>query len=190
MEILLDSARLRAVLEFAAKKEVRYYLVGVLVEILPTEVRYVATDGEAVGICRHRIEGSALPLELIIPRDVIVAACSAKSAQVKLALTDAGFVLGSTLFVPVDGKFPDYRRLFSAAPSGQVAQYQVAHLAKFEKARAALRAGDTVLRHNGEGPARVHFYGYDDFVGLVSPFLPIRAPKRPDLGMPEWGGLR
>lgn len=190
MEILLNAAHMKAAAYCAADKDIRYYLNGVLVETTPTEQRIVATDGHCAAVLRQKLEQPALP-EVIIPNATIKLALGTKSATLALRFDAGAWSLGGVPFVPVDGKFPDYRRIIPTQATGEAAQFNVDLLAKFTKAAKALgHKGPPIVRHNGNGGAQIQLYGRDDeFVGVI---MPLRAftEKRPDTGMSSWGAER
>ena len=181
---------LAAAAHFMADQDVRYYLKGVLVEALPTETRLVATDGAAVGALRHLVE-NADRFEVIIPAATVALVAKLPSEFLTLERDDAGqWRAGGAPFVPVEGKFPDYRRIIPTGGSGAAGDYDPALVARFAKAAKALKhKGVPIIRQNGKDSALVHFYACDHFVGVVSPYRHF-SEKHPDLGAPSWGPLR
>lgn len=180
-------AQLKAVQCLAAENDIRYYMNGVFVEATPFETRLVATDGTAIGVTRFAIENDLeRDTELIIPSatiDSIKAGKREMQAPARVEIDDGQHYLCveklslRIAFVPVDGKFPAYRRVFPKAPSGEVGQFDPQLLTAFAKAGKILRdlSHNPVprLTYNGES-ARVSFDNYDDFAGAV---MGWRAPK-------------
>ena len=121
----IDSNQLKAALSHAGNKDVRYYLNGVLLEITTDgSVAIVGTDGMRCFVGRipaDKVRWTDLalpgPFEIIIPRDVVKLTC-AKNAHLTLTVYgDGKYQLGNTIFTPVEGKFPDWRRI---VPRGYV----------------------------------------------------------------------
>lgn len=188
MEIQINPAHLRAAFEFSADKDIRYYLNGILVEACASEVRLVATDGNMMGVLRELnplTDGASCTV--IIPNATVKTVIGMKAKT--LTLTDqGGWALGGVRFTPLDGSFPDYRRVLTKTHSGEAAQFNVDYLARILKAGKALGAkNQPIIRHNGDGGAQVQFCGHDEeFVGVI---MPLRAftEKHPDTGLVQWG---
>lgn len=188
MEIQINPSHLRAAFEFSAEKDLRYYLQGVLVEACSSEVRLVATDGIMMGVLRELNPLSdGASCTVIVPNATVKTVISMKAKALTLS-NEGGWSLGGMRFTPVDGSFPDYRRVFTKTHSGEAAQFDVNYLARILKAGKALGAkSQPIIRHNGDGGAQIQFYGRDDeFVGVL---MPLRAftEKYPDLGLVQWG---
>lgn len=180
---------LAAVALFSGVHDMRYYLNGVLVEVRATETRCAATNGNIAGVCRLLIEQAAMP-DVIIPNDVVKMAVSLKSDVLGLVNDGGKWSIGGISFVPVDGVFPDYRRIVPNKHSGEAAHFQPAFVAAFAKAGKALGSkGGMIIRQNGMDAAQVQFYGNDEFVGVLMP-LRVFGEKTPDLGLVQWGAER
>lgn len=190
MKTEFPRAHLAAVSHFMASKDIRYYLVGVYVEVLALQTRLVATDGAAVGATCH-VRTNEAPFDVIIPEATVDMALKMPAEFVQLERDDAGrWYLAGIPFTPVDGRFPDYRRIIPENWSGEAAHFDPNLLMRFVKAAKALKhKGVPIVRNNGTTPALVHFYGVDDFVGVISPYNHFRE-KEPDLGAPSWGRAR
>lgn len=198
-----------------AKPDIRYYLNGIKVEIGPEEARLVATDGHKLGVLRldqaGTVEGWPANLggavEVIVPAAIVKGIKSAGGRRashlgvtleleldapggMRCALRDhqAGTCVA---FAPVDGTFPDYRRVMPReAASGIAAQFNPALLADFEACGVELagkaRALQTIVAHNG--PEKVAFVTFAcepaRFAGLVMPYRVSKADVQ-DLPL-EW----
>ena len=57
MKITIDRNALKAVSRFAAVKDIRYYLQGVLIESNPLQTRLCATDGHTLAVHRADAKG-------------------------------------------------------------------------------------------------------------------------------------
>lgn len=92
-----------------AKSDVRFYLMGIMVD----GANIVATDGfRAV----HCVTGGDQHDEIIIPRDTVLAFLKETKGQEDFEIKDNHLVSGgiSMGFEPIDGKFPSYERAFLA----------------------------------------------------------------------------
>src|SRR5690348_4954473 len=114
----IHSNTLRAALSHAGKRDVRFYLNGVCLDL--NAGRIVATDGNRMFICRGPLDAGAG--QVIIPRDVIESAV--KAADKKGCMLSVSIVTGeagtATLALPsgaqfgatlIDGRFPDWQRV-------------------------------------------------------------------------------
>lgn len=165
MKLNLDKSALLAALTCSAKDDIRYYLNGVHVRCVPGKENdtlvYSGTDGHilfagtlpAVWLEDREAEG----FDMIIPVDTVKAACKGKGATVMLERMAGGlFCLASQLFVPIEGKFPDYARVIPETVSGELAQFDADLLARSLKALRAYFGLDKfvpTLHHNGNGAA-------------------------------------
>lgn len=120
---------IKACLHFAGKKDVRYYLNGVLIEFETNLINVVATDGHV--LLRVPVYAHGLPIELkdkqyILERksaELLLKAISPKTSLSEAQLTlvtpgkDEHFVSINSedglmqVVGLIDGKFPDYRRV-------------------------------------------------------------------------------
>ena len=112
MKITLKTSALFAALECSAKKDIRYYLQGINIQITkPFTGMVYGTDGHILFAGQLAYDGAVdVPLNLIIPTDAV------KRLDKKLELTELEFdgqnyMLGGARFVPVDGRYPDIARV-------------------------------------------------------------------------------
>jgi len=102
-----------------AQQDVRYYLNGLMLEITPTHIVTVATDGHRLAISKEEFEtGIAEPRQIIIPRKGVSELSKLledSDEPVKLQLGDnlVKATLGNITFTSklIDGKFPDYNQV-------------------------------------------------------------------------------
>ncbi|HDR9176356.1 TPA: DNA polymerase III subunit beta [Burkholderia vietnamiensis] len=198
-------AQLKAAQILAAQQDIRYYLNGVFIEATPFETRLVATDGHKAGVFRYAVENDVLAgatvendvlagatVEVIIPHEAIDRLKAAKSdmtAVVRLEVEDRQCSLcvdamGARIqFVAVDGRYPDYRRIFPKTMSGVPGQYRADLLMDFAKAAKLLikKSPAVMPRLTYDGScARVSFDDYDDFAGVVMGWqIPAKSKTRP-----------
>jgi len=112
--------QIKSLIPCSAKKDVRYYLQGALLEVCSNgDVHLVSTDGHilfagliAAPNVQWTEEPKTGPWQMIIPRDTLELAAKSKKPTVELkAMPDGAYMLGDHYFKPVDGRFPDWRRV-------------------------------------------------------------------------------
>ncbi len=123
-QFLIPSGSLAAALLFAAKKDVRFYLNGVCLDVRPSLGRYflVTTDGHRMLVQKfHLAEKSDAPdYRVILERADIEGylKVTGKKPDNLLAVTDGKWSGNSTAGqIPlrvVDGRFPDWERVMPA----------------------------------------------------------------------------
>lgn len=133
VELSVSQSALKQLLDFTsfamAHQDVRYYLNGVYLIFSGIDLRVVATDG-------HRLATMALPLlrtQVPQPISVILPRKAVQEMQRLFAeeAEEIGLVIGSnhlrvvntqTSFITklVEGRFPDYRRVFPRAGEGNI----------------------------------------------------------------------
>jgi DNA polymerase III sliding clamp (beta) subunit (PCNA family) len=173
----------------ASTEETRYYLRGVYVEYKDGFVNGVATDGHRLlavhrksEFCSDTAQTLGLDEGIIIPLDAI------KKLKVKKSLshypltldkaTDKKYILGCAgeeiIFEPVDGTFPDWKKVVpfvtEPEPAGpqMTAQFNGKYLADFEK----MPYGAPMIHHNGpSNPAVISFETEPggDVIGVIMP---------------------
>jgi len=179
MKAEINIATLKAVNLAASTEETRYYLKGVYVEVTEKTVTYTATNGH---ILLSRREDSQEPNTLtgawIIPSDFIKAAKPNKYTDIATMTTVPGpndsKMLAFTgtitgMAAPIDGSFPDYRRILPAATSGTPGQYDGNYSAVMAKFAKALDLGYFHLHHNGNEAAPVTFNSHQGVYGIIMP---------------------
>lgn len=184
--ITIQKDALKAVSRFAAKADVRYYLVGVYVEASATETRLVATDGHTMLVHRSKVENTHT-WKGIIPLATVQAILKHKSAYEKkghtlpVELSECGgtearidYAGQAFIFQPIDGTFPDYRRVIPETISGEPACYQPEYLQRVADAAkdlgAMLHGTPTYsVGYNGNGPA---VFGIND--SCMAVIMPVR----------------
>lgn len=168
--ITLDANLLRACATIAPKQDVRYYLVGVYLHWDGRDtLTYVATDGHVLTAFRETIPSDDRAAmgdtwEMIIPREVAAKPAAKNLSRIPLTPSGTRYALGGLkgpdmVFDPIDGRFPDWRRVIPMGePTGETAQFNPDLLAA---AMNALRIGNDCakqlwdLEHNGNGPGRI-----------------------------------
>lgn len=189
--ITIPTKYLKAALLAAGKKDIRLYLNGVLIECCADGTRVVATDGTIAAVMRHEVDSPIImPMaSFIVPRDVVEASIKAKRLETTFDCQSGQHIMnGSLLFTPVDGTFPDYRRIFHKQVSGEASVFNPELFATFGKMAQALGCTPSAvtLHQNGQSAAMVSIVGVPEFAGVMSP-LNLKAkdaPVRP--GVAQW----
>lgn len=185
--IEIPTAILKAALVCASTEQVRYYLNGV----------YVDPKGFLVSTCGHRMFVGKIDLTdtpafdgWIIPREAIKRALTGYKAE---TITIAPDRVGAIMCAPVDGIYPDWRRVVPPTDglSGEVAQFNPEYIADMGKIGVMLRGKrrnslDAHIHHNGEGPAAITFPEIDHAFAVL---MPIRA-HHSDNGSTAWSTRR
>ena len=153
---------LAAVAPFMAKKDIRFYLNGALLETTGACLRAVGTYGHAIAVA-DAPSADTLPAPLILPRDSVEWALKQKTDAVTLTEADGMYRLaagGTSIEVkPIDGRYPDYRAVFPRLGDDEsMSAFNPAIMATIDKARAGVvKAGGAgwhvavTLHGNGEG---------------------------------------
>lgn len=194
MKITINRAALKAVSRFAAKQDIRYYLMGVLVESSPTETRLVATCGHTLAIHRsqHTNENvghwtGIIPLDSVMALLKMKATKSLRDAPITLSVQESGEIRAdwigqSIIFRPVDGKFPDYQRVIPSALAGAPAWYQPEYLQRIADAANDIGLKDSfAFGFNGNG-ASLAYIG----VSMLAVIMPMRLALMTDATGAEW----
>jgi DNA polymerase-3 subunit beta len=194
--VLIEPKFLKAVAMIAARRDIRYYLNGVLVEILESEVRLVSTDGHKLLIIRKDQAYAELG-RFIVPHEVLslirpkpksqeqVQFRYGATASDKVTMLFGGLEIG---FRPIDGVFPDYSRIVDDArkPSGELGHFNPDYLADFARAASAAYGQSTTQRvqiwPNGRKPTPVTYGREKAFFGLLMPMHGLEE----HFTFPEW----
>jgi DNA polymerase-3 subunit beta len=188
----LNVKYLKAAAIVASKEETRYYLKGVAVQAGDKGAFIVATDGHRAMAFRQSAEAQA-PVNIIIPADIIAGIKPSKYVEIAELTQESenrwriDYCGTSIVFSPIDGSFPDWRRVVPKEISGETAQFNPAYVGDFAKVAKALAAkGHCVkIAQNGQGPALVTFGDDIDGFGLL---MPTRANQGSTISdrAPDW----
>lgn len=175
---------LKAAAIAVGKEETRYYLKGVAIQANETGVFIVATDGHRAVAFRQSETYDGAPIDIIIPSDT-VNALKTKEETVELGkINGAQYMLGNMIFEPIDGTFPDWRRIIPSSVSNETAQFNYSYVGDFAKVAKALGKGTPVhIAHNGNGPALITFGTDIDGIGLL---MPMRVKHLNSATLPTW----
>jgi len=193
MKITINRNALKAVARFAAVKDIRYYLQGVLVESTPLQTRLVATCGHTLAVHRADAkddnEGSwtgILPLDAVLTllkmkpshktlKDAPITATILESGEIR-----CDWVGQSIITRAVDGKFPDYRRVIPEALDGLPCWINPDYLARIVDAAKDVGAGFT-FGFGGTGSSLAQI-GQD----MVAVVMPMRLELTMDATRAAW----
>ena len=182
MQFSIKQSQLKAMLNLAAKQDIRYYLNGVFVEFNQQTTRLVATCGHKMGLLNHPSEDNQGAGSLIIPREVIENLPKTGKFDPELTITKCPVnhaswtivIPGGTqiVFQQIEGNFPDYRRVCNFKTSGEAASFNYEYMVQFLKVQHALGGSKTCtvnLYQNGTSGALVTLAGVDNFAGVIMP---------------------
>lgn len=183
----IPTAMLKSALICASTEQARYYLCGVYVD---PKGFIVSTDGHRAFV--GKIDLTDVPAfdGWIIPSDAVKRALTGYKAD---TITIAPDRVGAILCQPIDGFYPDWRRILPNADglTGETAQFNPAYIADMGKIGVTLRGKrkgslDAHIHHNGEGPAAITFPEIDNAFAVL---MPIRA-HHTDNGSEAWAARR
>lgn len=189
--LTIPTKLLNAINQFASKKDVRYYLNGVLLELRAGVVRLVATDGTIAAACVLPDATDLPDGEWIMPNAMVDAIIKAKANNVVVAFGPDSVEKGTcaTLSVnlngaqmsyrSVEGKFPQWRRVIANAHYEEVpANFDAALLgviARASKLSGSSKWGYFGLRPQGSRSALFSIEG-SNIVGVIAPLNPNNTP--------------
>jgi len=185
MEIQIETALLKAAMLATSKEEIRYYLKGVFFELRGLELRMVATDGHRLFIaCQKLVQPVGDNWSAILPFDGLKRALTGVPAKQEFVTLSPGRLqstVNDVVMEPIDGTYPDYKRVVPETISGETGQFNPIYIGDFGKI-AKLVSGNRGLsslpchiQHNGNGPAIISF-GRDDCFGVLMPMRPTEDP--------------
>lgn len=176
---------------FVNANDVRAWLRGVHLEVLPTEVIMVATTGEVMFIGRNDYSWSdeefstakfTIPLPLlkgIKPKDSVTVVYNSSSDMVILEQKALGKSMSG---LALSGEYANWRSVLPKRFSGEKAQYDIKILEPAQKAMKVLGPNrPLVITQNGMGPGYISL-GRDDCFGLVMSLREAELVTEP----PEW----
>ena len=166
-------AWLKAVMLAAAKKDVRYYLNGVMVR----NGEMAATNGHMLLLIKsEKIKSDG---EYIIDNDtlkMIVTSHKGIKGANRVEVIDSMTTTGSSKISinPVDGKFPNIHRVIPQEPSGEIAHFNAEYLLACQKANGEFldhKYPWIKLQHNGLSGAKFESEDEDGnkLIGVVMP---------------------
>lgn len=188
--ITVPTNYLKAALLAAGKQDVRQYLNGVLIEASAAETRVVGLNGVLGCVLRLESVNDTIA-EIVVPRDVIEAAIKAKRHQTEFEQLDGEHWMmnGTHRFKPVDGKFPQYRRVYAREVSGEPSRgLNPEQFSLFGKMAVALgtKPAAVTTHHNSRGAAMITIEGMPEFAGVIMPLDYTQQTGPTGLGVQGW----
>jgi hypothetical protein len=186
LSVTIDAKVLKAILLFAAKKDIRTYINTVHFERSANATYAVATNGHVVAVAKLDGMSDLPPGSFTVPREYLEAAAFAKYS---LLLDQAGTSVKITsikgnMTVPLlDAKFPDWRRVVTPQQTGEKSYFHPDYAALVEKAGQIIAPKPMayLIQQNGNN------VGYckisDDFHAYV---MPIRSGLPSVVSSPTW----
>jgi hypothetical protein len=170
----IEISTIKALMLFAGKKDMRFYLNSLHIEQSAIGTFAVASNGHAIAIARIDSEAHE-PASITIDRQYIDGLKS--SYAVSFEHIDGGMVklgvVGTSLTVPVlDAKYPDWRRVVSAKQTGERAYFHPDYAAMVDKAGQTIRKSKVpyIIQQNGNS------VGYCNLYDVVHAYvMPLRA---------------
>ena len=177
--MLLATDLLKAALVCASSEESRYYLRGVH---LATSGHMVTTDGHRMFVARLVERPSA---DVIVPYDAVTAALKMVGARCKEIDVD-GIKIASIMYTPVDGTFPDWRRVVPTGlekPSDKAddapgrVHFNHAYIGDFAKMGKLLDGAPMMHPTSASNPALVTFGEREDCFAVLMPMHRGSGPQ-------------
>jgi len=180
MQFTIETNELKALLLCAAKKDIRYYLNGVLFESTPHGIIAASTDGHRM-LCINLPSEDVQGVNALVSRELIEAAVKTKAIMIQVTIdgqnvtfTSAGQNVSGAL---TDGKFPDYRRVIPEKVSGEQGnEFNNTYLVDFDKVGSLVNGGKASVLQNGPGNSALVHFDNQNVIGVLMP-LRHEAPK-------------
>jgi DNA polymerase-3 subunit beta len=180
MKFQIDFDILKGLNVLSAKKDIRYYMNGVFIEITPNGAYFVATDGHKMGIWHDDKITSPETIQHIIPSTLIdqvskVITKATNSIDIELQpLIEINYINNVFKAPAIDGKYPDFRRVIPETLSHEIAQFDPEFLSQFYKCAAILNSvkkPDVAIGHNGTGNGgSIVDIQNGKFLGIIMPY--------------------
>ena len=187
MKIHISRDKLKAAALFAATKDVRYYLCGVLIESTPLQTRIIATDGHALFCSKDDAkDDNEGTFTGIMPNDTVkqILAWKAPYKGAAVVITTADDPAGehraecagnTAVFKLIDAKFPEYARVVPEKVSGDASHIDPELLMKCKTAAKTLGTsskGYFAFKQGGDGSA-IAVFSSEAFAVI----MPMRGDK-------------
>ena len=180
MQTTIEIKTIKALLHFAAKKDIRYYLQGVHIEQGATGTYAVATNGHFIAIARIDTQVQA-PASVIVGSGQLAAAIKGAKGAAMIDADGARVTIkttaGETTADAVDGRYPDWRRVIRAPQTGEQAYFNPEYLATVQKAAGEYHGNKGTLYHVTQNGNSVGHCDIDDDLQVF--VMPVRGADRP-----------
>ena len=182
MKIHISRDKLKAAARFAATKDVRYYLCGVLIESTPLQTRIVATDGHALFCAKDDAkDDNEGTFTGIMPNDTVKQILAWKGPCKNVVITTgeeehrAEWGGNTAVFKLLDGTFPAYARVVPEKVSGDASLIDPELLMRCKTAAKTLGTsskGYFAFKQGGDGSA-IAVFSSEAFAVI----MPMRGDK-------------
>jgi hypothetical protein len=202
MELTIDLRAIKACSFAMSDDPTRYYLNGVALEIIPAHgVVAVATDGSVLITMQAAQPGeNTEAATIIVPADVVKRIKISKrfNDATLRRVTDRQWQLehDGTIyaFAPLEGTFPEWRRILPKHTSATIAapqHFNPALLHDLQKAGEIYAKGSAAVVVPGEdgSPAWVTYADDVPGFGVIMPFRAKALPGRWDVAKPAWATI-
>jgi DNA polymerase-3 subunit beta len=183
----------------ADKKDIRAHIRGVYMEVSAKEIRFAATNGVVMGVCRikHETHDITETIHCIIPAGLIAGIKGHDTLTLEIGEPSDERRLQRELTISQGGTkqtmqshaedYPDYRRIIPETTSGEPAQFDpdlLSQLKKFGKAININKNGYFAIAYNGDSAAIADF----NTENLIVVIMPIRIDEgiHAVRGCPSW----
>ena len=173
----INRAKLEYVAHCAPKDDVRYYLNGVLIEASCM----VATDSHRMAVAHDPSDVEEWD-PVIIPGDIVKTVLKMTPKSQEVIPIESG-KLGDISFTPIDGTYPDWRRVIPSKFSDELSQFDPKYVFEAHKASEKLHGKNnvnTVLRHNGVNGAMLYHVDHNDTFTII---MPRRTEEPTDINL-------
>ena len=177
MQVSIQIKTIKALLHFAAKKDIRYYLQGVQIEQCETGTFAVATNGHFLAVARIDTQAQA-SASVIVGSDHLAAAIKGNKLDFITLDVDGPKVTIKTgasevTVQAVDGRYPDWRRVIRAPQTGEQAYFNPDYLATVQKAAGEYHGNKSALYHVAQNGTSVGHCAIDDDLQVF--VMPVRG---------------
>ena len=181
MQTTIQIKTIKALLHFAAKKDVRHYLKGVHIEQGPTGTFAVATNGHFIAVARIDAQAQT-PASVIVGSDHLADAIKGAKGVIQINVdgTKVTIKTGTSEVTAqaVGGSYPDWRRVIRAPQTGEQAYFNPDYLATVQKAAREYHGKKDAFVHvTQNGNSVGHCAIDDDLQVFVMPVHGIAQPN-------------
>lgn len=143
--VTLSQGALKSLLkqvEFAmAQQDIRYYLNGLLFEVMGNQLNIVGTDGHRLSFTSTELKQSFEKQEVILPRKTVIELIKLldetdDDVQIEMSANQINFSFSNIKLISkiIDGKFPDYNRVIPVGHQNSFTTNRVGILLAMQRA--------------------------------------------------------
>lgn len=172
MQTTIPIKTIKALLHFAVKKDIRYYLQGVQIEQGETGTFAVATNGHYLAVARIDTQAQT-PASVIVGSDHLIAAIKGAKGAVMIDVDGSKVTIKTTVggmtVDAIEGRYPDWRRVIRAPQTGEQAYFDPDYLALVQKAAREYHGNKSLYFVAPNGNSVGHCAIDDDLQVFVMP---------------------